>query len=199
MNKTNANQKLKKDLHILKAMVEELTNYLVSDTLSWPMFKADYPELTLGGYFMRQRRLQVLSYLLTQAEQRELQEIVSQFNHVTLDRKALVEKKAVEELHMRANQWKAHLQDYWDSQGFEQAYYASDVEVRTMITDIIFEMDLDLSLLDNQLLFQIDALDDELRVNWNAGGFIWPQEWIPAYDKGNYWWMYGYPGLPENE
>ena len=65
MKRANATQKLIKDLHILKAMVEEMSNYLSSDTVLWPMFKADYPKLTLGGYFMRQRRLQVLSYLLT--------------------------------------------------------------------------------------------------------------------------------------
>jgi len=23
-------------------------------------------------------------------------------------------------------------------------------------------------------------------------------EWIPAYDKGDYWWLYGTPRIPEN-
>jgi len=54
----NSTKRLKKDLDILKAMVEELTNYLSSDVLYWPMFKASYPKMTLGGYLMRQRRLQ---------------------------------------------------------------------------------------------------------------------------------------------
>jgi hypothetical protein len=46
---TNGINKLKKDLDILKAMVEELTNYLSSEVLYWPMFKANYPKMTLGG------------------------------------------------------------------------------------------------------------------------------------------------------
>ena len=52
---TNGIKKLNNDLDILQSMVEELANYLSSDVLYWPMFKANYPKMTLGGYLMRQR------------------------------------------------------------------------------------------------------------------------------------------------
>ena len=195
---TNGINKLKKDLDILKAMVEELTNYLSSEVLYWPMFKASYPKMTLGGYFMRQRRLQRLSYLLSDSDQVELKQIATQFNEMTFDKKALLIKKGTEELHTRVNQWKEHLQEYWDSEIIEKQYYATDVEVRTMIVDLIFELELDLSQVDKDLLFQIDSLDDELRAKWQEGDFIWPDEWIPAYGKGDYWWLYGTPRIPEN-
>lgn len=58
---TNGIKKLNNDLDILQSMVEELANYLSSDVLFWPLFKSSYPKMTLGGYFMRQRRLQRLS------------------------------------------------------------------------------------------------------------------------------------------
>ena len=195
---TDGREKLKKDLDILKAMVEELTNYLSSEVLYWPMFKANYPKMTLGGYLMRQRRLQRLSYLLSDSKQVELKHIANQFNEMTFDKNALLMKKGTEELRTRVNQWKEHLQEYWDSEIIEKQYFATDVEVRTMITDLIFELEIDLSQVDKDLLFQIDSLDDELRTNWQGGDFIWPDEWVPAYGKGDYWWLYGTPRIPEN-
>lgn len=192
-NMNKAKEKLKKDLDILKAMVEELTNYLSSEAIFWPMFKADYPEMTLGGYFMRQRRLQILSYLLSDTDQAKLKKILIQFGDMTMDRKAVLMKKGLEELRMRLNQWKDHLQEYWESETIEKAFYATDAEVRTMIADLIFELEIDLYRVDKKLLEQMDALDEALRLNWQEGDFIWPEDWIPAYGKGDYWWLYGTP------
>ena len=106
--------------------------------------------------------------------------------------------KGTEELHIRVNQWKEHIKEYQDSEIIEHEYYATDVEVRTMITDIILELDIDLDQLDKDLLFQIDSIDNDLRTHWVEGGFIWPNEWIPAYSKGDYWWLYGIPRTTEN-
>lgn len=189
----NGIEKLNKDLDILKAMVEELANYLDSDVLYWPMFKASYPQMTLGGYFMRQRRLQRLSYLLADADQAVLKQYVNQFKELTFNKKALLMKKGLRELEARANQWEQHLSDYRESEVIENAYYKTDAEVRTMIADLIFELEIDLSQVDKELLFKIDSLDRELMANWREGEFIWPEEWIPAYGKGDYWWLYGLP------
>lgn len=190
--------KLNQDLEILKAMVEELANYLDSDVLYWPMFKASYPQMTLGGYFMRQRRLQRLSYLLSDADQAELEQAVNQFDELTIDKKAQLMKKGLQELEARANQWEQNLSEYWDSEVIEKEYYKTDAEVRTMIADLIFELEIDLSQVDKELLFKIDSLDRELMANWQEGDFIWPEEWIPAYGKGDYWWLFGLPSVAGN-
>ena len=190
-------EKLKKDLQILKAMVEELANYLDSEVLYWPMFKASYPQMTLGGYFMRQRRLQRLSYLLSDSDQAELEQAVNQFNELTFDRKAQVMKKVLRELEARVKQWEQHLSEYWDSEIVEKEYYQTDAEVRTMIADLIFELKINLSQNEKDLLLNIDALDHELMANWQEGDFIWSDEWIPAYGKGDYWWLYGLPSVKD--
>ena len=195
----NGTMKLKKDLDILIAMVEELTNYLNSGALDWPMFKADYPSMTLGGLLMRKRRLQILANLLSEAKQVELKQIATQFEEMTYDKTALLEKKGTQELHTRITQWKEHLQEYWDSEVIAQHYYATDVEVRMIITDLIFMLDTDPYQLDANLVRQVDTLDDELMSNWQDGEFIWPAEWIPAYGKGDYWWLYGMPEVVAKE
>lgn len=190
--------KLEKDLDILKAMVEELANYLASEVLYWPMFKANYPQMSLGGYFMRQRRLQHLSYLLSDAEQDALEQAVTQFNELTFDKKALLKKKGFRELEARTKQWEQNLSEYLDSEAIEKEYYKTDAEVRTMIADLIFELEIDLSQDNEELLFKIDSLDQGLMANWQDGDFIWPEEWIPAYGKGDYWWLYGFPNPAHN-
>jgi nicotinamide mononucleotide adenylyltransferase len=190
--------KLKQDLEILKAMVEELANYLYSEAIYWPMFKAGYPQMTLGGYFMRQHRLERLSYLLVDADQVELKQFIIQFKEMTFDKKALLVEKGLRELEARANQWEQNLKEYWDSDVIEEEYYKTDAEVRTMIVDLIYELEIDLSKDDKKLLLKIDALDHELRANWQEGDFIWPEDWIPAYGKGEYWWLYGLPCITES-
>jgi len=189
----NGAEKLSQDLDILKAMVEELANYLDSDVLYWPMYKASYPQMTLGGYFMRQHRLQHLSYLLADADQSALEQYVNQFKEMTFDKKAQLMKKGLRELEARANQWDQHLREYWDSEVIEKEFYKTDAEIRTMISDLIFELEVDLSQVDKSLLIKIDSLDHELKANWQDGDFIWPEEWIPAYGKDDYWWLYGIP------
>jgi hypothetical protein len=100
----DAANKLKQDLEILKALVQELANYLDSEVLYWPMFKAGYPQMTLGGYYMRQCRLQRLSYLLPEADRAELEKYVNQVHELTFEKKAQLMQKCLRELEARTNQ-----------------------------------------------------------------------------------------------
>ena len=42
-----------------------------------------------------------------------------QCDRITIDKKAILMKKGTGELHIRVNQWKEHLQEYWDSEIIE--------------------------------------------------------------------------------
>jgi hypothetical protein len=190
--------KLRQDLAILKSMIADMTNYLSSDVDFWPAMQVGFPDLTLGGYIMRQRRLQILTYLLSESEQSELKQIVSQFNELTLDKVAVLQNKAIRELEIRTNQWHQNLLEYWDSEVIEEHYYKTDAEIRTMITDLVVMLGTHPYHLDRQLVARLEKLDAELEQNWRDGMFIWPEDWIPAYAKGDYWWLYGIPRTPEN-
>lgn len=190
---TEGTNKLKQDLAILKSMISDMTNYLSSDVVFWPAMQVGFPDLTLGGYLMRQRRLLILAYLLSESEQSELKKINAQFNELTSGKVSTLEKKATQELEVRINQWHQNLQEYWDSEVIEKQYYRTDAEVRTMITDLIVMLGMHPYHLDQQLVTRIDRLDAELEQNWQEDKFIWPEKWIPAYGKGDYWWLYGMP------
>ena len=63
--------KIHEDLAILAAMAAEMDDYLKSEVLYWPMVHGDMPRLTLGGYLMRQHRLQHLADILTDADKEQ--------------------------------------------------------------------------------------------------------------------------------
>jgi hypothetical protein len=186
-------KKLRQDLAILKSMIADMTNYLSSDVDFWPAMQVGFPDLTLGGYIMRQRRLKILTYLLSESEQSELKGIVTQFNDLTFDKVATLQNKATRELEIRINQWHQNLKEYWDSEVIEEHYYKTDAEIRTMITDLVPMLGTHPYHLDQQLVTRLEKLDAELEQNWRDGMFIWPEDWIPAYGKGDYWWLYGMP------
>lgn len=186
-------EKLRQDLVYLQAMARDLTNYLYSNVVYWPSLEEGFPELTLGGYLMRQRRLQILAYLLTEDEQSELDKTIFLFKELTAELTTTLEQKATRELEIRINQWEQNLSEYWDSEAIEEQYYKTDVEVRIMITDLVVMLGEHPYHVDQKFVFRIDDLDAELLSHWQAGDFIWPEEWIPAYGKGDCWFLYGKP------
>lgn len=201
---TEGVKKLKQDLAYLQAMVRDLTNYLYSNVVYWPSLEEGFPQLTLGGYIMRQRRLQILAYWLTETEQNELKQAVIQYKDVTSGLTAILEKKATEELKIRLDQWEQNLTEYWDAEVIEEEYFKTDAQVRTIITDLVVMLGMHPYHLDQKLVLRLDKLDAELQANWKVGEFIWPEEWIPAYGMGDYWFLYGVPvvegmGLQENQ
>lgn len=61
---TESKEKLTHDLAVLQEMASQMADYLQGETLFWPMGYSDMPNLTLGGYWLRQHRLKALHPLL---------------------------------------------------------------------------------------------------------------------------------------
>jgi hypothetical protein len=184
-------QKLRQDLDTLEQMAGGMEAYLTSDVLFWSLGRTDMPQLTLGGYLMRQRRLLLLRHLLDEAEQERLDRAVFQYRQATADRLVRWEEKAHQELQARLRQWQEHLRDIRHKQ--THVNYATAVEVRTMIADFLDEMSEPPYQLDADIPRRLNALDQELKNHLRPGDFVWPEEWQPAYSREEYWWLYGQP------
>ena len=189
-------EKLKRDLAILSSMTTDMVNYLSSDVLYWPSMEVGYPELTLGGYWMRVDRLTILSDLLDDTEQTQLNDLLVQFKDIAAENVVKFELKASRELKARLRQWEQRLQDFEKGLDVSKAYYANDAQVRVMITCLIEILADPPYQIDPLHLEEVAELDTRLRLNWQGGTFIWPQEWLPAYPKDPYWWLYGIPAAP---
>ena len=79
-------QILRNDLIIIEEMFGEMETYLLSDTIRWPRVKQDRPELSLGGYLMRQHRLLALRDRLTPEDQSRVDAAIKQFTLTLVER-----------------------------------------------------------------------------------------------------------------
>lgn len=184
--------KLEQDLAVLAAMAAQMDDYLKSDILFWNMGQGGMPMLTLGGYLMRQYRLLLLSNLLSEAQQGELETAVIQFNTALAEKIVRLEAKANSELEARIRQFEAFLRDLRKGQETGMNY-GTAVEPRAMIAALVDKLRMAPYQVDRQIPGRVETLDRSLRQRWVPGEFIWPQDWQPAYPQDEFWWLYGKP------
>jgi hypothetical protein len=186
-----AEEKLKQDLKILEAMAASMNEYLMSEVTFWSLGQALMPQLTLGGYLLRERRLLLLRHLLPEEEQRRLDTAVFQFKQALDGKTVRFEGKAHQEMPTRIRQWREHLRDMREGQSLSN--YSTSVESRAMLEAFIDYLGASPFQLDPTIPQRLAGLDQELRNRWQPGEFVWPDGWQPAYPEEEYWWLYGKP------
>lgn len=189
----SSEEKLARDLEILQAMADHMDDYLRSESLFWPMGYSDMPQLTLGGYWLRQHRLTALRHLLTSEQQAQLDEAVQTFNTAVSEWVVRTEKRAHTELEARIRQWGEYLGDLADKKSADVASYPAQVEVRAIIAALLNQLQQRPYTLDQKLANAATSLDQGLRARLSGGEFVWPEAWQPAYPKAEYWFLYGRP------
>ena len=187
------NEKLRRDLQILEAMAAEMDEYLRSQTLFWPMIKSNLPRLTIGGYLMRQHRLESLQDLLDDTEQERLNGAKDNFNTALVEKIVRFEGRAHDEMRARLRQWGEYLKELHDKSLGMGDYYKSHVQTRAMIAALVQKLRERPYELDERVQEQLEIYDKVLRNYWTPGEFTWPVEWKPAYPESDYWWLYGQP------
>ena len=190
---TEAIEKLREDLKILEAMAAEMDEYLRSQVLFWPMSQSNLPRLTIGGYLMRQHRLQQLSTLLTESELTRRELAIEIFNQALVEKVVRFEDRAHKEVHARLRQWGEYLKELHDRNLAVADFYHAHVQTRAMIDALIAKLKMPPYELDKRVTSQLETYDRVLRNFWQPGDFAWPEEWQPAYPQTGYWWLYGRP------
>lgn len=185
--------KLRTDLKILEAMTAEMDDYLRNETLFWPLNDSSMPRLTLGGYLMRQHRLLLLTGLLDEDELARLERAVDGYQEALVEKVVRFEQHAHEELHARLRQWSEYLRELNQEPAAAGDYYASAVETRAMIAALIENVEMPPYKLDKRVIDELGVYDRALRNHWLPDGFVWADEWQPAYPRSTYWWLYGRP------
>jgi len=191
--------KLKQDLRVLEAMAAEMDDYLRNENLFWPLDDSSMPRLTLGGYLMRQHRFNALREQLDETEQKRLDAAESLYNEALVEKVVAFEQRAHEEIRARLRQWNEYLKELRDPSVAAGAYYSSAVETRAMLSALLNVLESPPYRLDRRVLNEIMSFDRVLANYWESGDFIWPEEWIPAYPRQSYWWLYGHPRTRDYE
>ena len=103
------------------------------------------------------------------------------------------EQKAHRELGARLRQWSEYLKDVDRGTASSTSNYSTAVEARAMIAAIQEQLQLAPFALEGHASQQIALIDNQLRLFWEPGDFVWPDTWRPAYPETEYWWLYGKP------
>ena len=189
----DSKEKLGQDLAILQEMAGQMADYLKSETLFWPMQYSDMPQLTLGGYWLRQHRLTALHTLLTGEQQKQLSVSIKTFETAVSDWVVRTEQRAHHELEVRTRQWSEYLRDVVNGGSAVVANYSARVEVRAIMAALINQLQQGPYTLDQSLVQPVLQQDKGLRARWQSGSFVWPDGWQPAYPEPEFWWLYGRP------
>lgn len=189
----DSDEKLAQDLAILQEMANQMKDYLKSDTLFWSMQYSDMPQLTLGGYWLRQHRLMSLHTLLSSEQQAQLSAAIKTFDTAVSDWVVRTEQRAHTELEVRIRLWGEYLRDLFGSKSIGVTSYGARVEVRAMMAALIDQLQQPPYTLKISLLELILQEDKGLRARWQDGPFVWPKAWQTAYPKPEFWWLYGRP------
>ena len=183
---------LTRDLKIIEGMATEMPEYLVSDLLYWPRMTDKSVQPTIGGFWVRQHRLQALTEkLLEDTERQRLDRAVKFFDQACSDHRWAFAQKAGLEFAARIRQWDQTLHELLEDEPPSMVYYQSDVEVRAIIEVMIGQLASMPIEAQESGLEEINKLDRQLEKKWVAGAFIWPAGWEAAYPRKRYWWLYG--------
>ncbi len=151
------------------------------------------PKLTLGGYLLRQHRLNGLKEDLNDAERERLNTAVAQFQQALAEKVVRTEKRAHEELGVRARQWGTYLHDVQRETALAAVNYETAVENRAMAAMLVHFLQQPPYQLDAEAVHNLETLDIGLRKHWQPGDFVWAPVWAPVYPQAEFWWLYGRP------
>ncbi len=182
---------LSQDLDVLEAMTAEMADYLDSNVLYWNMVKGNMPKLTLGGYLMREHRLTHLTSLLSEEEQERLTAALQEYKEAVTERIVRFETHAHEELGVRSRQWGSYIEDLHRDGVRVGVNYKTAVENRAMIEALVDRLETPPYQLNRAAYGNLAMMDQGLKPYWKKDGFVWPEEWQPAYPQAKYWWLYG--------
>lgn len=183
------------DLRYLKAGVEDLEGYLLSEHLFWPLEvktypkEPAYPNLTLGNLLLSKERL--VAYDRTLEQEGQLGAVLQQLGLVRSKWRAAWSKKASRSLENRLGMWRDFLADYLKGPESNANRYAYEVQRRVMVELLRVEVD----EVPSQVTRLLAKLDDLLETFLLPGEFIWEAEVEGGFPKPGYWYLYG--RLPE--
>ncbi|MDI6769112.1 MAG: hypothetical protein QMD04_05490 [Anaerolineales bacterium] len=174
------------DLAFLRAGIQELTDYLLSGELYWPLTPgaAGVPRLTIGGLLLAQARLQARRP--SSAAQVEMAALEGKMDAVRTKWRSAWERKAGREVHARLELWRNYLSDYRDSPENHAHAYPHEVQWRVMLGLLSGEFAFPTKKLDS-----LSSLDAILKAEWLPGEFVWDADLTTAFPQPEYWYLYG--------
>ncbi len=181
------------DLQLCEAMGTTMSTYLDSTAVYYPLATAVTPRLTLGSFLMRYNRLHAVQDELTDIDKERLGQVDFEFEQTINWRVTRVEQKGNKEAGTRLRQWQRQIEELKETPESCIPYYSTVVENRVMLAEILTFLQQEPYRLEENLLTETAVTDQQLRLIWRDGAFVWASIWQPAYPQDTHWWLYGQP------
>ena len=177
----------KYELYFLDEALKEMTSFLLSKSLYWPLGlkrwpgEQPYPRLTLGTLLLSRARLQAFRDDAP-AEAAAVDEKLENFKNRW---SVIYQNKAAAEFPVRLRRWNALLDEK------NRAQYANSVRLRVILH--LLTGTLDKPPGEGSML---DGLDVTLRRLLVPSNFVWDDVLAPAFPQEPYWYLWGLPRKP---
>lgn len=192
----SANYSIKRDLIELINMSRKLKEYILGDALYMPVgggfFRGNTPDLTIGAFLLRRRRLTLLRDRLELEAQAELDAALAQHDSLQGGWRLHYERKLAREVISRLKLIGAFIRDCAENPRDCASAYPVEAMRRTILGEILLAMD-EFDYDRRELMTRIHHADAALRRYFRPGPFIWAAELEAVYSSESFWWLYGLP------
>lgn len=192
----SSNYQLETDLKEAAAMANHLEDYVRGDQLygkAGNSFFSSMPSLTVGALLMRLRRLDALRGQLKGRGEKQLEQTVEAWTDVREEWTHHYEQKMLREAHSRIDAMKAFFQECSKNMSQCAAIYRPELLRRTIVQELLREMDAMNTEKDDALDRDIKAADSKLRTFLRPDTFQWSEMLQPIYPQNEFWWLYQKP------
>jgi hypothetical protein len=191
------------DLRYLKAGVEELEQYLLSNQLYWPVHvvtptgETPYPRLTPGELLLAREKLRAHSLSpgynngVTSPVQPKLDRLEGDFEVIRSKWRGNWGKKAAQDFSSRLALWRNFLGDYRKVPDDQAPFYAYEVRTR-VILQLLEPEAVGIPAAELDMRTGLDTLLQAILV---PGEFIWEAALEAGFPKADYWYLYAQPGV----
>jgi hypothetical protein len=179
------------DLRYLKAGVEQLEEYLLSNEIYRPIGiyapfgEPPYPQMTLGGLLLA--RLRAQATIQTASQSSELARLSLELESTRTKWRVAWEKKAVAEFRARLNLWRDFLEEYGEDPEANYDRYGYEVGRRVMLQLLSGEV-AEVPEVEQEA---VSGLDLVLKADFVPGEFIWEAVIEPSFPKKPFWYLHG--------
>lgn len=185
------------ELRYLRAGVESLENYLLSEELYWPIGVSappgarPYPRLTLGGLLLSQKKAHAQT--LTPEQRTELARLDERVDTARARWRVAWGNKSSRGFSARLRMWRDFLEEYRADPGDNYDRFAYEVRQRVMLHLLetgVREADED-QRVERAEFEMLDGLDQLLQAVFVPGEFIWDPGLASSFLPQPYWYLYG--------
>ena len=178
-------------------MGDKLRDYLLGDALYGPvgggfLRGSGSPQLTIGAFLLRRRRLVLLRDAIEAAAQAQLDATIDQHDTIQREWTLHYEKKLRQEAGSRLKLLAAFIRDCGERPRDCAGTYPVEAMRRTITQEILLGLD-ELAYDKRECLAEAGHIDAGLRRHLKVCPFIWSPQLEPVYPRAKFWWLYGKP------